>query len=150
MRRSVDAHRYALAGSDGASGDLERRAEVVLLKPRTNGTSKSGRFGGHRLQLEDFLLLDKDEHGRRMEQQAETVGDALHHGCGIGQAMQRGGDFDQDTGAAVLFTGKLVQSEGFECGAELGCQDSDFGYRIIVKARVGRTLQERNGTNYFS
>ena len=51
--------------------------------------------------------------------------------------------------AAVLFTGKLVQSEGFKCGAELGCQDSDFGYRIIVKAGVGRTLQECNGTNYF-
>ena len=84
-----------------------------------------------------------------MEQQAEAVGDALHHGCSVGQAMQRGGDFDQDTGAAVLFTGKLVQSEGFKCGAELGCQDSDFGYRIIVKAGVGRTLQERNGTNYF-
>jgi hypothetical protein len=84
-----------------------------------------------------------------MEQQAETIGDALHHGCGVGQAMQRGGDFDQDAGATVLFTGKLVQSEGFERGAKLGRQDSDFGYSIIVKAGMGRTLQECNCADHF-
>ena len=84
-----------------------------------------------------------------MQQHAEAVGDALHHGCGVGQTMQRGGDLDQDAGAAVLFAGKLIQSEGFECGAELGRQDSDFGYRIIVKAGPGRALQEGNGTDHF-
>ncbi len=149
MRRSVDAHRNALAGGDGTSGDLERRAEVVLLETRTNRAGKFGRFGGHRLQLEYFFLLDEDKHGRRMQQQAEAIGDALHHGCGVRQAMQRGGDFDQDAGAAVLFAGKLVQPEGFECGAELGRQDSDFGYSILVKAGMGRTLQECNGTDHF-
>ena len=95
------------------------------------------------LSFEDGTLWAKSP------EQAEAIGDALHHGCGVGQAMQRGGDFDQDAGAAVLFAGKLVQPEGFECGAELGRQDRDFGYRILVKAGMGRTLQECNGTDHF-
>ena len=63
--------------------------------------------------------------------------------------MQRGGDFDQDAGATVLFPGKLVQSECFERGAKLGRQDSDFSYSIIVKAGMGRTLQECNCADHF-
>ncbi len=134
MRSAVDADRDALAGGDGAGGDLERRAEVVLLETRTDGESKLRSLGRHRLQLEQFLLLDEDEHGGRMQQHAEAVGDALHHGGGVGQAMQGGGDLDQNAGAAVLFAGKLVQAEGFECGAELGRQDGDFGQGIVVEA----------------
>ena len=150
MRGAVDAHRNALAGGDGASGDLERRAEVVLLKTRTDGVGEPGSLGRHRLQLEQFFLLDEDEHDGRMQQHAESVGDALHHGCGVGQAVQRGGDLDQNAGAAALFAGKLVQAEGFEGGPELRRQDRDFGYGVIVKTGIGRTLHERDGSDNFS
>ena len=116
MRGAVDAHRNALAGGDGTGRDLQRRAKVVLLETRTDGEGKPGSLGRHRLQLEEFFLLGEDEHGRRMQQHAEAVGDALHHGCGAGQTMQCGGNLDQNAGAAVLFAGKLVQAKGFECG----------------------------------
>ena len=92
MRGAVDAHRNTLAGGDGAGGDLERRAEVVLFETRTDGESEPGEVGRHRLQLEHFLWLGlllekKDEHGGRMQEHAEAVGDTLHHGGGVGQAM---------------------------------------------------------------
>ena len=64
MGRSVDAHGNALASGDGAGGDLERGAEVILLETRADGESKRGDFGGYRLQLEQFFLLDENEHGR--------------------------------------------------------------------------------------
>ena len=62
-----------------------------------------------------------------MQEHAQAVGDALHYGCGVGQAVQGGGDFNENAGAAVLFAGKLVQAQGFEGGAKLGREDSDFG-----------------------
>ena len=52
MRAAVDAHRNALAGGNGAGGDLKRRAEIVLLETGADGESEPGRLGGHRLQLE--------------------------------------------------------------------------------------------------
>jgi len=94
--------------------------------------------------------LNKDEHGRRMQQHPEAVGDALHHGRGVRQAMQRVGDIDENAGAAMFFAGKPVQAQGFECGAELSRQDSDFGDRIVVKAGARRALQEGNGAEHFS
>ena len=150
MGGAVDAHRNAFAGGDGAGGDLQRRAQLVLLETRTDGEGEPGRLGRHRLQLEQFLLLDEDQHGGRMQQHAEAVGDVLHHGCGVGQAMQRGGDFDQNAGAPVLFAGKLVQAKGFERRAQLGRQDRDFGYGVFVKAGIGRTLHECDGTHHFA
>ncbi len=149
MRSVVDAHRNALAGGDGAGRDLERRAQVVLLETRADGAGKPRNFGRYRLQLEQFLLLDKDKHGRGMQQHAQAVGDALHHGRSVGQAMQRGGHLDQDAGAAVLFAGKLVEAKSFECGAKLGRQDGDFGQVIIVKTGLRSTVQECNGSGYF-
>src|SRR6266436_8403893 len=112
MRGTVDAHGNAFAGDDGAGGDLERGSEVVLLEARTDGDSEPAVLGGHRLQQEQFLLLDEDEHGGRMKQHAKAVGDALHHGSSVGQAMECGGYFDQNAGAAAFFAGKLVQTEG--------------------------------------
>ena len=149
MRSAVDADRNTLAGGHGAGRDLERRAQVVVLETRTDGERKPGNFGRHRLQLEQFFLLHEDEHGGRMQQRTQAVGNALHHGCGVGQAMQCGGHLDQNAGAAVLFAGKLVQAKGFECGAELGGEDGDFGQGIIVKAGAGRTLQECDGSDHF-
>ena len=40
-------------------------------------------------------------------------------------------------------------AELYQRGAELCRQDSDFGYSIIVKAGMGRTLQECNGADHF-
>ena len=149
MRGAVDAHRNALAGGDGAGGDLERRAELVLLETRADGEGEPWGLGRHRLQPKEFLLLDEDENGGRMQQHAEAVGDALHHGGGVGQAMQCGGDLDQNAGAAVLFAGKPVQAEGFQRGAELGGQDGDFGYGVVVEAGTRRALQECDGAGHF-
>ena len=159
VRGAVDAHRNALAGGDGASGDLDRRAQVVLLETRADGAGEIGGIGRHRLQHEPclrlhlfllhLLLLNKDEHGGRMQQHAQAVGDALRHGGGVGQAMQCGGGLDQNAGAAALFARKLVQSEGFERGAELGCQDGDFGYGVLVEAGIGGALHERDGAVHF-
>ncbi len=79
-----------------------------------------------------------------MQQHAKAVGDVFHHGCGVGQAMQRAGDFHQNAGAPLLLAGKLVQAEGFECRAQLGRQNRDLGYGVLVKARVGRALHQHN------
>ncbi len=150
MRSAVDTHRNALAGGDRASGDLERRAQVALLETRADGKSELGSLGRHRLQLEHFLLLHEHEHRGRMEQDAEAVGDALHHGRRVRQAMQGGGDLDQNAGAAVLFAGKLVQTEGFEGGAELGRQNGDLGHGIVVKIGIELRPHKRNGPRHFS
>ena len=45
-----------------------------------------------------------------MQQHAEAVGDVLHYGRSVGQAMERGGDLDQNAGATVLFAGELIQA----------------------------------------
>ena len=99
-----------LTCGDRAGGDLERRAEVVLLETRTDGGGQPGGFGRDRLQLEQFLLLDEHKDGGRMQQHAEAVGDVLHYGRSVGQAMERGGDLDQNAGATVLFAGELIQA----------------------------------------
>ena len=65
--------------------------------------------------------------------------------------MERGGDLDQNAGAAVLFAGKLVQAEGFKCGAELGGQDGDFGQRHHRQNwHRGAAVQECDGADYFA
>ena len=89
-----------------------------------------------------------------MQQHAQAVGDVLRHGGGVGQAMECGGDLNQNAGAAALFAGKLVQAEGFERGTELGREDGDFGYGGVVKASmvkagIGGALQERDGTDHL-
>ena len=140
MRGAVDAHRNAFAGGDGAGGDLQRGAQLVLLETRADGEREPRRLGRHRLQLEPFLLLDEHQHGGRMQKYAEAVGDVLHHGRDVGQAMQRGGDFDQNAGAPVFFAGKLVQAKGFERRAQLRRHDRDFGNGVFVKAGIRRTL----------
>ncbi len=91
MRGAVDAHRHALAGSYGAGRDLERRAQFVLLEAPADGVGELRGLGRNRLQLQPFLLLHEDQHGGRMQQHAQAVGDALHHGCRVGQAVQRRG-----------------------------------------------------------
>src|SRR5260370_8613766 len=110
---------------------------MVLLKRRTNEEGEPAVLGGRRLQQEQFLLLDEDEHGGRMKQHAKAVGDALHHGSRVGQAMQCGGYFDQNAGAAAFFAGKLILTEGFGCGADLGPPDSDLCYTLILKTSTG-------------
>ena len=85
-----------------------------------------------------------------MQQHAEAVGDALHHGGGVGQTMEGGSHLDQNAGAAMLFAGELVQAEGFECGAELCGQDRDFAKRIIVEAGMGVAPEEGDGSDHFS
>ena len=47
----------ALAGGDGAAGDLERTAQIVLLEALANGVREPGRLGRHGLQLEQLLGL---------------------------------------------------------------------------------------------
>ena len=151
MRGAVDAHRNALAGGDGAGGDLERRAQVVLLETRTDGEGELGSLGRHRLQLEQFFLLDEDEHGGRMQQHAEAVGDALHHGCGVGQAMQCGGDFDQNAGAAAALRGKAGSGGGLRvrcpsCAARI----VTLATASSSKPASGATLHERDGSDHFA
>src|SRR5260370_33746559 len=83
MRGSVDAHGNAFAGDDGAGGDLKRGSEVVLREARTNGDSEPAVLGGNRLQQEQFLVLDEDEHAGRMKQDANELGDAVPPGVRV-------------------------------------------------------------------
>ena len=90
-------------------------------------------------------MLHENQHRRRMQQHAQTVGDTLHHRRSVGQAMQRGRDLHQNASAAMLFAGKLVQTQGFKRRAKLGRQNRDFSHRIIVKTAIRRTLEKCNG-----
>ncbi len=150
MRGAVDAHRNAFAGSGGAGGNLQRRAQLVLLETRTDGECEPRRLGRHRLQLQQFLLLYENQNGGRMQKYAEAVCDVLDDRCDVGQAMQRGGDFDQNAGAPVLFAGKLVQAKGFERRAQLSRHDRDFGDGVFVKAGIRRTLHECDSTHHIA
>ena len=85
-----------------------------------------------------------------MQEYAQTVGDALHYGGGVGQSVQSGSNFDQNASAAMLLAGELVQAEGLESAAKLRRQDCDFGDRIIIKARAYGALQKCDGPNRLS
>jgi hypothetical protein len=63
--------------------------------------------------------------------------------------MQRARGLDQNRGAAVLFAGKLVQPEGFECGTELRRQNRDFGFGVLVKTGVGHLQYERDSAHHL-
>ena len=67
-----------------------------------------------------------------------------------GKPCSADGDFDQNAGAPVLLASQLVQAKGFECRAQLDRQDRDFGYGVLVKARIGRALHERDGAHHIA
>jgi len=61
--------------------------------------------------------------------------------------MESGCDLDQNTGAAVFLTRKLVQPESFERGAELGREYGDSSLGSIVKGAIRSTLEEGDGAD---
>jgi hypothetical protein len=64
--------------------------------------------------------------------------------------MQRIGHLDQNAGAAMFFTGELIQAKGFEGGAKLGCQNCDFRDCILVESPFWGTAQEGNRAYHFA
>ena len=94
--------------------------------------------------------MREDQHGGGVQQDAEAVGDTLHDGGGVGQAVEGGGQLRQDHGAAMLFPGNEIEAKSFEGTAELAGEDGGFGGSIVVEAGFGGVKQTGHRSDYVS
>ena len=120
---TVYIDRNALARADRPRRDLQRRPQIMLRRARANDLRQMRRFRRDRLQLKEFFVLHKNQHGRRLQNPAETIGNSFRHrGC-FWQTMHFGRQLDQNGRAAMLLLSKLMEPDNFECTPELRGQD---------------------------
>ena len=133
MRSPAATARVAISSGDRRSFCCETR------------TDRMGRVSEHLsiplASWNKLFLLHEHQHGWRMQQDAQPIGDALHHDGRVGQAVKSGRDLDQNAGAATLFARELIQAKRLERGAELGGEDRDFGHIASSSKPAAATLR---------
>ena len=103
MGFAVDTVGDPLTGGDSAIGNVDCSEQILVPVAGTNRVGQGRRFRGNGLQAERIVFMHEEQDGRRMEQDAEAVGDSFHHSRGVGQAVKSSGEIGENQSASTFF-----------------------------------------------
>ncbi len=130
---AADRDGDGLSGGNRALRQIGGEANGLAVMPSPEGSRQLRSFGGHGAQFEGSIAAQKNRDQARAQQQPEPVGQGLNHGVYVGSSVQRGGDFGQDFGPAVLLARNFAEPRRFQQAAQLSGQDGGLGGEILIK-----------------